>query len=29
MDGEKAIAYLRNEPPYDDKEQFSTPDIFF
>lgn len=29
MDGEKAIAYLRNEPPYDDKEQFSTPDIIF
>lgn len=27
--GEQAIAYLRNEKPYQDKQQFSRPDIVF
>lgn len=29
MDGEQAIAYLRNETPYEDKLKFTRPDIIF
>ena len=29
MDGEQAIAFLRNEPPYEDKNKFTLPDIIF
>lgn len=28
-DGEQAISYLRNEPPYDDKNENPMPDIIF
>ena len=29
MDGEQAIAYLKNETPYEDKSKFTCPDIVF
>ena len=29
LDGEQAIAYLRNQSPYQDKERYSRPDIVF
>ncbi|WP_426359318.1 response regulator [Pseudocolwellia sp. HL-MZ19] len=29
MDGEQAIVYLKNLPPYEDKERYSRPDIIF
>lgn len=29
MDGEQAIAYLRNNAPFEDKEKYSRPDIVF
>lgn len=29
MDGEQAIAYLRNEAPFEDPKQFARPDIIF
>lgn len=29
MDGEEAIKYLRNEPPFEDTSQFARPDIIF
>lgn len=29
MDGEQAIAYLRNETPFEDSSQFKRPDIVF
>jgi CheY-like chemotaxis protein len=29
MDGEQAIAYLKNETPYEDKSKFTRPDIVF
>ena len=29
LDGEDAIRYLKNEPPYEDKAKFFRPDIVF
>ncbi|MBA6349865.1 MULTISPECIES: response regulator [unclassified Colwellia] len=29
MDGEQAVAYLRNEAPFEDSSQFTRPDIVF
>jgi two-component system response regulator len=29
MDGEQAIAYLKNEAPYEDRSEFTRPDIVF
>ena len=29
MDGEQAIAYLKNATPYEDKSKFTRPDIVF
>ncbi|MBA6363407.1 response regulator, partial [Colwellia sp. BRX8-8] len=29
MDGEQAVAYLRNEAPFEDSSQFTRPDIIF
>ncbi|MFT5813923.1 MAG: two-component system response regulator [Psychroserpens sp.] len=29
MDGEQAIAYLKNETPYEDRSKFTRPDIVF
>lgn len=29
MDGEQAIAYLRNNSPFEDEEKYSRPDIVF
>ena len=29
LDGEQAIAYLKNQPPYEDKERYGRPDIIF
>lgn len=29
MDGEQAIAYLKNQPPFEDKNTYSKPNIIF
>jgi CheY-like chemotaxis protein len=29
MDGEQAIAYLKNQPPFDDPQKYTRPDIVF
>lgn len=29
LDGEQAIAYLRNQPPFEDTTKFTRPDIVF
>ncbi|TWX46361.1 response regulator [Colwellia hornerae] len=29
LDGEQAVAYLRNEAPFEDSSQFTRPDIIF
>jgi CheY-like chemotaxis protein len=29
LDGEEAIAYLKNTPPYEDSSQFLRPDVIF